>query len=330
MDAVVLSGGLGTRLRPLTYTRPKPLLPVANRPMLEHLLDRLPETVDRAILAAGYRVEQIRDWLDELDDRVELVVVDEETPLGTGGAVKHLEDHLRGPFLCFNGDVLSTAPLETLVERRREADALGALALCEVDEPRHYGVVDREGDRIRRFVEKPDPGEAPSSLINAGTYCFDAELLDLVEPDREVSLEREVFPRAADSERGLLGIPFDGYWVDCGRPPAYLRAHDLVLDEGATLAEGAHVDGGVERWACLGPDAVAEAGTHLRRAVLYRDATVKAGARVEDTVLGEGVTVGKDATLAGCVVADSETVDAGATHEAASLGVDPDRPVGGK
>lgn len=330
MDAVILSGGLGTRLRPLTYTRPKPLLPIANEPMLLHLLDRLPDQVDRAILAAGYRVQQIRDWAAGLDHRVDLVVVDEDEPLGTGGAIKNVEDEINGDFLCFNGDVISSAPLEELVDRRRDREALGALALWEVDDPSPFGVVALEGDRITRFVEKPAPEEAPTNLINAGTYCFDERILDRIEPGRPVSLEHEVFPRALEDGETLVGLPFEGHWVDCGRPDVYLEAHRILIDGGLALADGARLDGDWSGWASLGRGAVVEAGAHVATSVLYDGARVEAGARVTDSVLGEDATVGKDAVLDGCVVADGGTVAPGTEHAGEAIGEDPDRPVGGR
>lgn len=329
MEAVILSGGLGTRLRPLTYTRPKPLLPIANRPMLAHLLDRMPDAVDRAILASGYKVDQIRAWAEELDHRVDLVIVDEEDPLGTAGAVKNVEDEITGPFLCFNGDVISTAPLEAMIDKRAQADATGAIALWEVDDPSHFGVVDRDGDQITRFVEKPEPDQAPSNLINAGTYCFDDAILDRIEPGRKVSLEREIFPGILEDGETLLGVPFDGHWVDCGRPDVYLEAHRLLIDGETALAPGAQLDGDWSGWASLGEGARVEAGATVERSVLYENARVASGANVQDTILGANVTVGKDAHLAGCVVADGETIAPGTVHEDEAIGVDPERPVGG-
>lgn len=329
MEAVILSGGLGTRLRPLTYTRPKPLLPVANKPMLEHLLDRLPDEVDRAVLASGYRIDQIRAWAGNLDHRVELVVVDEEEPLGTGGAIANVSEHITGEFLCFNGDVISSAPLEAMIEARREADALGALALWPVEDPSPFGVVAREGRRITRFVEKPEPDQAPSNLINAGTYCFSEAILDHIETGRKVSLEHEVFPSVLDEGRTLLGIPFEGYWVDCGRPDVYLEAHEVLLDGEAALADGARLDGEWAGWVCLGEGAQVDAGARVERSVLYPGARVRSGARLRSTILGEDVEVGKDAVLEGCVVADGETIEAGTELDGEPVGVDPERPVGG-
>lgn len=326
MEAVILSGGLGTRLRPLTYTRPKPLLPVANKPMLEHLLDRLPDEVDRAVLASGYRIDQIRAWAGNLDHRVELVVVDEEEPLGTGGAIANVSEHITGEFLCFNGDVISSAPLEAMIEARREADALGALALWPVEDPSPFGVVAREGRRITRFVEKPEPDQAPSNLINAGTYCFSEAILDHIETGRKVSLEHEVFPDLLEAGETLVGTSFEGHWIDCGRPDVYLDAHEILLEGETLLGDGARLDGEVTDWACLGAGAQVEAGAQLSRTVLLDGAHVEAGARLSDTILGENVRVGKDAVLEGTVVADGLTVDAGAEFTGERVGGGRDTP----
>lgn len=314
MEAVILSGGFGTRLRPLTYGRPKPLLPVANKPMVQHILDALPEEVDKAVLAAGYMVEDIRAWAAGLDHRVELVIVDEDEPLGTGGAIKNVEAELTGEFLCFNGDVLSSAPLDKLIAARREAGALGALALWEVEDPSHFGVVALDGDRIERFVEKPPRDEAPSNLINAGTYCFDHAILDHIPAGRKVSIERETYPAVLEAGHTLLGIPFTGHWVDCGRPEVYLEAHRALLGETLALGDGARFEGEHEGFVCLGDGASVEAGALLRDTVLLDGARVETGAHLEETILGARASVGKDARLIRTVVADDTSVPAGAIH----------------
>ncbi|MDX1611013.1 MAG: NDP-sugar synthase [Candidatus Thermoplasmatota archaeon] len=311
MEAVILSGGFGTRLRPLTYTRPKPLLPIANKPMVQHILDRLPDEVDRAVLASGYKVEEIRAWAETLDHRVELVVIDEEEPLGTGGAIKNVEDEITGEFLCFNGDVLSSLDLDRLVATRREHDAMGALALWEVDEPEHFGVVAMDGPKITDFVEKPDPGQAPTNLINAGTYCFSQDILDHIPAGRKVSIEREIYPKLIEEGYDLIGLPFQGWWVDCGRPEVYLQAHEILLDGTLEAGPGATMDGAWEGWACLGANAKVASGATLTRSILLDGAKVEAGATLVDTIVGEGATVGKDARLTGCVVGDGEHVPAG-------------------
>ncbi len=320
MEAVILSGGKGTRLRPLTYTRPKPLLPVANRPMVEHILDRLPAEVDRALVASGYMIEQIETWAATHDHRVDLQVIDEPEPLGTGGAIANLADHLTGDFLCFNGDVLSTAPLQHMIDQRREAEAMGVLSLWQVDDPSPFGVVDLDGDRITRFVEKPSPGEAPTRLINAGTYCFSQEILDHIPTGRKVSLEREVFPQLLDEGHNLLGQPFKGHWVDCGRPEVYLKAHEILLDGRIELGDDARMDGTWTGWACLGDGAVVEEGAELTRSVLLEGARVGTGAHLEDTVVGAGADIGAEAHLEGCVIGDGETLPPGTEKKEERIG----------
>lgn len=320
MEAVILSGGLGTRLRPLTLTRPKPLLPVANKPMVEHILERLPPEVDRAILPSGYLIDQVRAWADALDHRVEVVVIEETQPLGTAGAIKNVEAEITGDFLCFNGDVLSTAPLDHMVGELAEHDAMGVLSLWQVEDPSPFGVVDLDGHRILHFVEKPAPGQAPSHLINAGTYCFAHELLDHIPARGKVSLERDVFPALLEEGYTLVGQPFEGHWVDCGRPEVYLEAHEILLGGRTKVADGARLDGEWEGWACLGPGAQVEAGARIERSVLLEGARVEPGAVVADTALGARARVGKDARLAGCVVGDDAEVAPGSEHEDERIG----------
>ncbi len=326
MEAVILSGGFGTRLRPLTYTRPKPLIPVANKPMIGHILGSLPDEVDRAVLAAGYRIEDLQAWAEALDHRVELVVVEETEPLGTGGAIKNVEDELTGPFLCFNGDVLASTPLSKMVSKREKAQAMGVISLWQVDDPSAFGVVALDGDRITRFVEKPEPGQAPSDLINAGTYCFDHAILDHIPSGRKVSLEREIYPALLEQGETLLGVPFEGYWVDCGRPGLLLEAHAAILDGELLVGDGARMEGRWEGWACLGDGAGVEAGASLIRSVLLENARVDPGARLEDTIVGQGAEIGEDARLVRCVVGDGVSVAPGADLSDVRLGGDVDIP----
>lgn len=298
--------------------------------MIEHLIDRLPETVDRAIVAAGYKIEQIQEWARNLDHRVDVTVVNEEEPLGTGGAIKNVEHKINGPFLCFNGDVLSSAPLKKMIETREKHDALGVISLWEVDDPEHYGVVDMEDNKILRFVEKPDPGTAPSNYINAGTYCFDERILGRIPPNEKVSLEYDVFPKALTDDETFRGVPFTGHWVDTGRPDVYLRAHQLLLDGEAAVHANARMEGAWTTWVSVGPRCTVHKGSMLARSVLLESVTVEPGAQVTDSVIGANTTIGKDASLTRCVVADDQTIPPGAKLEDETIGIDPERPVGGR
>lgn len=329
MQAAILAGGEGTRLRPLTYARPKALVPLLNRPMIAHLLDALPPAVDQVLVAASYRVADVKAFLSTHPTDVDVRVVVEQEPLGTGGALKNLEGMLEGRFLALNGDVISSLALEELLAFHERKRGLGALALWEVEDPRPFGIVDLADDgRIQRFREKPPLQDAFSRLINAGMYVLEPALLGLIPPGRPVSLEREVFPRALS--RGLFGMPFEGYWADAGTREAFLHATRVLLERrGGSRGEGCVVDGAeVKEPVILGPGCALHGSSvgpfvvlgegcrveaaELRHAVLLDEATVEVGAGVEDSLVGTGATIGQDARLRECIVADGAAVEAGA------------------
>lgn len=296
MDAILLAGGFGTRLRPLTYTRPKPLLPVAGRPMVEWVLDRLPPEVDRMLVTVNWQAEMLRDHFAQSDRDLTFDVVEETDPLGTGGAVKNCEDHgLSDRFLVLNADIVSTMDLAAQLQLHDEQGGAGTIALKEVapEDVVHYGVAAMDPEdpaRIRGFVEKPPtPEEAPSRLINAGAYVLDRSVLERIPAGRMVSMEKEVFPQLL--EGGFYGSAFDGLWIDVG-DPARLRAASHALDPDtwhagdADVAESARATGSV-------------AGRGLR---------VADDAVVVDCVLGDDVRIDAGARLTDCVVGDGETV----------------------
>jgi len=296
MDAVLLAGGYGTRLRPLTYTRPKPLLPVAGRPMVEWVLDRLPEEVDRVIAAVNWKAQDLEAYFAGREGRIDFDVVREEEPLGTAGAVLNCADALSSArFFVLNADIVSDMDLGAMVAQHRETGGSGTIALHEVEpeEVRNYGVVAQDADdarRIRRFVEKPqDPADAPSRLINAGAYLLEKGVLDLIPRGRLVSMEKEVFPQLL--EPGLHGWTHEGLWVDVG-DPTRLREASRGLDKAYVHGPGARIGEGVS----------------LVDTVAGRDLRVGDGARLERCVVGDGVTVEADSFLVDCVVGDGEQV----------------------
>lgn len=323
MQAVIVAGGLGTRLRPLTLTRPKALLPLVNRPQILHTLDRLPPVVDEVLVAVNYRFAEVRDFVAEhgLADRV--TVVDEPVPLGTGGAVKSLASRLTDTFLVFNGDVVTSLDVEALLQDHRGADAVGTIAVGEVEDPSTFGVVRLDGRRIVEFVEKPERGSAPSRLANAGAYVLETEALDVMPAGREVSMEREVFPSLIP--RGLRAYPFDGFWCDAGTLDNFLRAsdrlmrrgpyvqHPPVLESGGSVLHPVAFGTGCRVAGQVGPSVVLGEGCVVHRAVL-RDSTlldrvvVEPGARVESSILGSRVTVGPDAVVRRSIVGDGAEI----------------------
>lgn len=249
MIAIILAGGFGTRLKPLTDSRPKSLLPLMNKPMITYILDSLPDEVDHAVIAAGYRVDQIQSFFETHDYPFQISISKEEEPLGTGGALKNCQNLVSGDtdLLVFNGDVISSLDLKTFIDTYRQANCLGSIALWPVSDPSRYGLVSlNENKMITEFFEKPgdiqgkggdDAGFVPplhrvngerEYLINAGTYVFKSEIMDHIPPDSFVSIERDVFPGVLD--RGLLGHVYSGYWIDAGTGRDYLNAHRILFD----------------------------------------------------------------------------------------------------
>lgn len=331
MQAVILAGGLGTRLRPLTLTRPKPLVPVANVPLVARILRKLPRDVDEVLLAVNYKLDLLAEHFATHDYGVKVTLVEEKEPLGTGGAIKNVESHIRGDFLVFNGDILDSLDVEAL-RRAKGPGCAGALALWKVADPRHYGVVARDASGIiTRFVEKPaSREEAPSDLANAGTYLLSPDVFDFVEPGAVASVERDVFPAMIDEGLELAGVPFEGWWVDCGRPETYLKANALVLEaEGTDRAFGREVvDRGatVEEWAVVGDRCVLGSGVVLARSVVLPGARIGDNAVVRDSIVGEGCTVGSDAGIVESVLGDRASVAKG--QLLTKMKVDPEQEAG--
>lgn len=309
MDAVILAGGYGTRLRPLTYTRPKPLLPVAGRPMLEWVLDRLPNEVDRVIVAVNWKAQALgtylRDRPRKKGQRFDFVVVREEEPLGTAGALKNCASHIRGAqVLVLNADIVSAMDLGALAAAHRTHGAVATISLKEVEpaEVVHYGVAELAGGPaadgavpMRGFVEKPkDAQHAPSRLINAGAVVLDRSVLDLIPPGRLVSLEKEIFPQLLS--RGFWGLPFTGHWIDVG-DPVRLRAATAALDPAFRT----------------GPDARIAPDAKFIDSIAGSNLFLGSGAVVEGCVLGDNVTVRGGVRLRDCIVGDGEVVSHDAT-----------------
>lgn len=324
MRAVVLVGGFGTRLRPLTLSTPKQMLPVVDRPMIEWVLAELNRHgVDDAVLALGYRPDAFAArYSDGVCAGVRLHYAVEPEPLDTAGAIRFAaaDAGIDGRFVVVNGDVLTDLDLTALVAFHDARGGEGTIALHRVADPSAFGVVPTDADgRVQAFVEKPPPGEAPTDLINAGTYVLEPQVLDRIAGGRRVSIEREVFPAMVAD--GALYACDDGgaYWRDTGTPRQYL---DAMLDivEGRRPALGppppavhpdASVGGEVDGAVVMAGAAVA-AGAVVRRSAVLPGAVVGAGALVEDSIVGPGAVVGPDARVRdGSVIGDDVEVGAG-------------------
>lgn len=316
MQAVILAGGQGTRLRPLTSTCPKPLLPVANVPIIRRIIDKMPADVDEVLIAVNYRLDRLSEYFREHDVGRTVRLVEETEPLGTAGAIKNVASHVDGPFFVFNGDILDSLDLDAFRAFHEKKGGIGSLALWKVNDPRHFGVMEMKGDRILRFVEKPATREeAPSNLANAGTYLLEPEVLDAIPAGKVVSIERETFPTLLAEGRKLHGLSFEGFWVDCGRPETYLRANEAVA-----RAEGHHVLLGagtsnkgatLEDWAVVGGSCTLGTDVEVARSVLLDRVVVGNNVTIKDSIVGARVRIDDDAALVDCVVGDDAHVEKG-------------------
>jgi mannose-1-phosphate guanylyltransferase len=306
---VILVGGQGTRLRPLTSRIPKPIVQLVDRPFISYMLEWLRgQGIDDVIISCGFLADSVREVLgDGSQLGIRLRFVEEPEPRGTAGALKLAEPMLDERFLMLNGDVLTDIDLRAQIAQHERTGARATLALVPVDDPSAYGVVILEPDRaVRDFVEKPGPGEVDSNLISAGAYVLEREILSLVEPDRNVSIEREVWPRLV--RNGLYGSPSDSYWLDIGTPARYLQGTFDILEGNVETAVRERLGGG---WLAI--DELAEVrGRAIPPALLERGVRVAAGAHVGSlVVLGANVTVGAGSVVERAVVLEGTQIGAG-------------------
>ncbi len=329
MKAVILVGGFGTRLRPLTLTTPKQMLPVVDRPMIERVVGSLgAHGVTDAVLSLGYRPDAFIDaYPDGRCAGVTLHYAVEPEPLDTAGAVRFAaaSADLDETFIVVNGDVLTDLDVTALWKYHHDRGAEGTIALTPVDDPSRYGVVPLADDgRVEAFIEKPPPGEAPSNWINAGTYVLEPSVLDRIPAGRRVSIEREIFPSMV-TDSALYGLQSDAYWVDAGTPEAYLQSQ-LDLVDGTRAAEPAvstDADVSVEATvvhSIVMTGATVAAGADIRDSALLPGAVVEAGAVVSGSIIGPGSIIGRGATVADLTVTGRHAaVEAGASLSGARL-----------
>ncbi len=326
MHAVVLVGGFGTRLRPLTNDVPKPMLPIGHVPMIERLVNRLARGgVTDVVLALGFKPEPFMEaFPDGRCGNVELTYAVEPEPLDTGGAIRFAAEFggIDSTFVVANGDVLTDLDVAELVDAHRTSNASATLHLVGVDDPSAFGVVDLDDSGatgrgpIRQFVEKPARGTEPSNLINAGTYVFEPSVLDLIPSGERVSIERDTFPKLV-AAGSIHGVATDDYWIDAGVPDLYRAANlDLlggrrVHDSCVAIAPGASVDPGATVMNCIvGAGAVIEGGTTtVVDSVILPGAFVGRGAQVESSIVMGRVEA--DATVIEAIIGAHGVVEAG-------------------
>ncbi|MEV2256685.1 NDP-sugar synthase [Streptomyces sp. NPDC050147] len=334
-EAILLVGGKGTRLRPLTVHTPKPMVPAAGVPFLTHQLARARAAgVDHIVLATSYLAEVFEPYFGDgsaLGLHIEYVT--ETEPLGTGGAIRNVASRLRSgpdePVLIFNGDILTGLDIRALVATHEESGADVSLHLTKVDDPRAYGLVPTDATgRVQAFLEKPQtPEEIVTDQINAGAYVFRRSVIDTIPAGRPVSVERETFPDLLASGAHLQGMVDSTYWLDLGTPQAFVRGSaDLVLGRApspaipgrcgdrlvlptATVAPDAKLTGGT----VVGEHAVIGEGARVDGSTVLAGAVIEPNAVVTDSLIGAGARVGARTVLAGAVIGDG--ADVGADNE---------------
>ncbi|HEY2331456.1 MAG TPA: NDP-sugar synthase [Acidimicrobiales bacterium] len=312
MRAIVLVGGFGTRLRPLTSSTPKQMLSVAGRPMIERVVAHLARHgIDEVVLSLGFRPEVFTDaYPDGTCAGVPLVCAAEPEPLDTAGGIAFAARAagIQDRFLVVNGDAMTELDISALIAFHRSVGAEGTIALTRVKDPSHFGVVPTDdGGRVLAFVEKPPPGEAPTDLINAGYYVLEPSVVDRIPSGERVNIERTTFPAMVE-DGSLFGRPDPGWWLDVGTPDRYIEANvhyagtSTVIEAGAEVAVDAVVEGSV-----VSSGARIESGAVVRGSIIGAGASVGAGAKVEaGSVVGPGARVAPGATLVGQRLPDPE------------------------
>lgn len=331
LTAVVLAGGEGTRLRPLTNDLPKPVLPVANRPFFEYMLDHLKEAgVTRVIMALGYRAEPLIESFGDGSKyglRIDYEV--EDRPLGTSGAVRALLPELKETFIVLNGDCVTEIDIGAMVEQHVERREYATFAVHTVDDPSRYGVVVIDGiGYVNRFVEKPPGPRFPAYTVNSGVYALEPEMFNFISGGFSM-FEKDLFPTALMSGVEIGTFPWDGYFMDMGTPESFLQLNRDVLTGAAptrrplaepatapVIHESAHVDGPIS----CGDDVSVGANTRIVGPVVLGDGVIIGdSALVEDSVILAGARIGAGATVRGAIIAQNAVVPDGATIEPGSV-----------
>ena len=337
MKGLILAGGKGTRLRPLTINTPKPVVPVANSPFLLYQIDLMRSAgIQEIILSLSYQPRKIEDLLkDGSDYGVWIRYAVEGTPLGTGGAFKNAEEHIDSTSVVFNGDVLTSVDLAAVIALHKAKRAVATIVLTPVENPSAYGLVETTHDGwIQRFIEKPGPDEVTCNTINAGIYVLEPSVLGYIPKAEPYSFERGLFPTLLERKEAVLSFILDQYWIDIGTPQKYLEVHQDILsqkfmsprvparvfernllpgtagvdeksiiDSGVTIRDGVRIENSV-----IGKNCKIDEGAQIVDSVIWSGNTIDAGARVWQSIVGKGCYIGRYAILRPGVVLGDKTV----------------------
>lgn len=323
MKAILLAGGKGTRLRPLTVHTPKPIVPILGRPFLYYQIDLLRQVpeIDEVILSLNYqprRIEEIFGEGEDLGMRLRYVV--EPMPLGTGGAVRYAGDSLTESVVVFNGDVLTQVDLGAVLRLHRERKAKATIVLTPVENPRAYGLVETDAEgNVSRFLEKPGDSEITCNTINAGIYVLEPETFDRIPKDTAWSIERSYFPSLIERGETFVAYVYNGYWIDIGTPQKYLQVHRDIMDGRFVAAPFDTAGAGA---AFVSPDAKVDEGVELSGPCFVDEgAVIKAGARVLPySVIGRQTHVEESAVVEGSIIWPNGWIGREASVRGAILG----------
>jgi NDP-sugar pyrophosphorylase family protein len=299
MKAILLAGGKGTRLRPLTIHTPKPIVPILERPFLHYQLDLLKQVpeIDEVILSLNYQPRRIEEIFgDGGDNGMSLRYVVEPAPLGTAGAVRYAGESLHDSVVVFNGDVLTNVDLAAIIAQHRARRAMATIVLTPVENPSAYGLVETDGEgNVRRFLEKPKPDEITCDTINAGIYVLEPDTFDRIPKDTPWSIERRFFPSLIERRETFIAVTHRGYWIDIGTPEKYTQVHRDIMDQRYRTSPFDHES----RKICVSPRAKVDEGAILEGPCFIDEgAVVKAGARVGGySVIGRQCHLEEQATV---------------------------------
>jgi len=346
MKAILLAGGKGTRLRPLTIHTPKPIVPIFNRAFLHYQIDLLKQVpeIDEVILSLNYQPRRIEEVFgDGADLGIKIRYVVEPVPLGTAGAIKYAGDKLTESVVVFNGDVMTQLDLAAVIRMHRERQARATIVLTPVENPSAYGLVETDAhSNIKRFIEKPKPEEITTNHINAGIYVLEPDTFDRIPSEVSWSIERSYFPSLIERGETFVAYIYNGYWIDIGTPEKYVQVHhdimdgrfhappfagltnprkciapDVRVEDGATIEGPVFIDEGVlvKAGARIGPYAVIGRQTQIEeeavieRAILWPNCRIGSQAAIADAVLGRQCHIGRNVSLnSGAVLGDKTTL----------------------
>ncbi|MCC7125996.1 MAG: NDP-sugar synthase [Acidobacteria bacterium] len=351
MKAILLAGGKGTRLRPLTLHTPKPVVPIFDRVFLHYQIDLLKQVpeIDEVILSLNYQPRRIEEVFGEGEGTgVKLRYVVEPAPLGTGGAIRYAAQGVTDTIVVFNGDVMTSVDVNAVVKRHRDAKARATIVLTPVENPSAYGLVETDAEgRVTRFLEKPSANEITCDTINAGIYVLEPDTFDRIPKDVNYSIERAYFPSLTERGETFVAYIDRGYWIDIGTPEKYIQVHrdmfdgrftagpfvgadrtqpivspEARIDEGATLEAPCFIDAGVHvkagavigRYAVLGKGVVVEDGAEVRNTIVWPNTRVGQNAVLDGPILGRGCHIGRNVSLNGPAVVGDKSALTDFTH----------------